>query len=274
MEDVIRRTSTVLRRSVYLDTVRCFFIFYILVGLPNGFQVRFLPLFFRSHGMPLAQVGMYRLLVLPWLLKGVWAAYIGRHTDVRVWLKSSLFMLVVLCIAAAQFSPTETLPVVVVLFLLNLITSVQDTAVDTLILDIFSPSQLLMGNVAQAVGERIGSIISGGIFAWCIDILSWSAVFYIMAAMYGFGLLTSHLLLPDWRSSRSADQPPLQRAEDRDSDIDLRISFASDVSVVDTAKKFWSHASAWMFIFVMFYKIGTHFFLSFINNKISFASNS
>ncbi|GFO14790.1 major facilitator superfamily domain-containing protein 3 [Plakobranchus ocellatus] len=261
MEEFIERTSLGVRYSLYIHSVRCFFVFYILVGLPNGFQVRFLPIYFRTHGMSLAEVGMYRLLVLPWLLKGMWTAYIGRNTDVRVWLKTSLFLLVLLCLGAAQFPPTATLPVVIVLFLFNLITSVQDTAVDTLILDAFTPSQMLMGNVAQAVGERVGSVISGGIFSWYIGLLTWSSVFYIMAAMYFFGFMISHLLLPDWNTAQ-AGNPDLMQVESTtgrapSNTVSHSTSNAqSRPSLSDSAKRFYNHASIWMLVFVLFYKIG------------------
>ncbi|GFR80125.1 major facilitator superfamily domain-containing protein 3 [Elysia marginata] len=258
MGDPFLRTSVTLRHSIYVVSVKCFFIFYILVGLPGGFQVRFLPIYFRKHGMSLAQVGLYRLLVLPWLLKGLWARYIDRHTDVRIWLKISLLLLVLLCVVAAQFPPTETIVVVTVLFLLNLITSVQDTAVDTLILDAFTPSQLLIGNVAQSVGERVGSIISGGVFSWYINFLDWSGVFYIMAALYGFGLLTSHILLPDWYASRSAGAEQLQMpsVQEQRSNFNAVASTNSQVTIVESAKQTFSNASMWMIVFVLFYKIG------------------
>ena len=253
MED-LARSSIVIRHSTYIDSVRCFFIFYILVGLPNGFQVRYLPLYFRTHGMSLAQVSMYRLLVLPWLLKGLWTTFIDRNTDVRVWLKTSLSLLVALCLIGAQFPPTHTIAVVTILFLFNLITSVQDTAVDTLILDAFTPSQLLMGNVAQNVGDRVGSIISGGIFAWFIDVLSWKGVLYIMAAMYAFGLFTSHLLLPDWHQSGPPAAHQLRPGLPTDS-THGSLAYAR-LSLMESTSKIFNDVSWWMFVFVLFYKIG------------------
>lgn len=255
--DESENRSFSLRHSVYIDSIRCFFVFYILVGLPSGLQVRFLPIYFRTHGMSLAQVGLYRLLVLPWLLKGLWATHIGRETDVRIWLKTSLLLLVLLCVFAAQFPPTATVPVVIFLFLFNLITSVQDTAVDSLILDAFTPSQLLMGNVAQSVGERVGSIISGGVFSWYMNYLSWSGVFYIMATMYMFGLLISHLLLPEWYSMRSAgaDQQSQNHNENPSTNVDRTSSSRLSLTVV-TTRETLHQVSPWMVVFVLIYKIG------------------
>ncbi|RUS91590.1 hypothetical protein EGW08_000705 [Elysia chlorotica] len=258
MSDTYSNSAFILRHSVYINSVRCFFIFYILVGLPNGFQVRYLPLYFRTHGMSLAEVGLYRLLVLPWLLKGVWTTYIDRNTDVRIWLKTSLFLLVVVCVVGAQFPPTHTIPVVIILLLFNLITSVQDTAVDSLILDAFTPSQLLIGNVAQAVGERIGSIISGGVFSWYIDTISWNGVLYIMAAMYGVGFLTSHFMLPDWTESRPTGNNPPQGRHSGSNIVPSagRSNTSIQLSLKQSMTKLFRDISWWMVVYVLFYKIG------------------
>ncbi len=79
---------------------------YFLQGLPYGLQSRFLPLYFRTHGMSLADIGFFKLLLVPWMLKAIWAPLVDHYGNKRQWLGYSMLGLCVACLLGSLTSPS------------------------------------------------------------------------------------------------------------------------------------------------------------------------
>ena len=53
-----------------VSTLLCLFVLYFIQALPYGFQSRYLPLIMRQlHNKSLTSLGLYKLLLLPWVCK-------------------------------------------------------------------------------------------------------------------------------------------------------------------------------------------------------------
>lgn len=156
---------------------------YFLQGIPYGLQSRFLPLYFRTHGMSLSNISYFKLLLIPWVSKALWAPLVDRHGTKKLWLGYSMLGLFGTCVFGSFTSPEFITQLAVVLLLFNLITATQDIAVDGLAIQILATSELASGNIAQVVGYKLGAVFSGGFVTWLSE-LSWGMLFVGLALVY------------------------------------------------------------------------------------------
>lgn len=190
-------------------------IFYLVQGLPFGFQATALPVYLTASGVSLTSVGFAGALSAPWLLKPLWAPLVDRYTNERFgrrrsWIVPLQAALASTCLAAA-FVPTEALALLLVLIgLTNLFAATMDIAVDGLAVDLLEVDELGWGNIAQVVGYKIGMLIGGGILVWASRWIGWSGLFLVITAIITVALLVALA----WRepaprrASPTVDEPP------------------------------------------------------------------
>lgn len=170
------------------------FSLYWAQGLPVGFMTHALPVILRAHGVSLAHIGGFGLLMLPWSIKIFWAPWVDRHAISRLghyrsWiLPTQLLTVAVLCILS--FFPIQALdqPLYLIIFFIallfmNLTGATQDIATDALAVNLLQHDQQHWGNTFQVVGSRLGFIVGGGAVLWCLDWLSWQPTFLLLAAL-------------------------------------------------------------------------------------------
>ncbi|CAL1526090.1 unnamed protein product, partial [Lymnaea stagnalis] len=227
---------------------------YLVQALPGGLQTRFLPIFFRKNGMSLVNLGFYRCLLIPWVFKPLLVTIVDTHFNKRSWLKGSEIIMLFLCIIAANLPAGHNIYLVLVLFLINCTTSVQDIALDGIILESMTPSALVSGNFAQNVGGRVGSMFAGGFFASLIDTVSLKNMFYIMAVLYLGGFFISYALPPpSLRGSLAISGSNTSYTSDgasNDQEDSLTHLSCQYFQLFQTA------GTIWMTIFLFFYKMG------------------
>ncbi|HPI90760.1 MAG TPA: MFS transporter, partial [Spirochaetota bacterium] len=163
------------------------FTLYLSQGLPFGFQATALPVFLRSSGVSLADIGFVSALALPWMLKALWAPAVDRYWSARLgrrrtWLLPLQALMVITMVAASRTAPGADLGVLLgLVFCMNLFAATQDIAVDGLAVDILAPEELGPGNAAQVVGYKTGMVLGGGVMLWLNARLSWEGLFFAMA---------------------------------------------------------------------------------------------
>ncbi|XP_070559849.1 major facilitator superfamily domain-containing protein 3-like isoform X2 [Ptychodera flava] len=173
---------------------------YFVQGIPYGFQARFLPVYLRANGTSLTTLGFIKLLLLPWLLKVIWAPLVDKWGTKRQWLLYSVFGLALTCLCGAAVSPKVLLYVCPVIFLLNFLAATQDIAVDGIAISILREDELGKGNTAQVVGYKLGSIAGGGFLVLLNDYVGWSGLFLNLTAVY-FVTLAIIKQIPDLETS-------------------------------------------------------------------------
>jgi len=182
---------------------------YAAQGLPFGFATTFIPLMLAGRtDFSYAKATLIQIAAFPWFLKPLWAPLVDtRHLPGlgrrRSWILPSQALL---AISIAAFSRIDfagsltTIAAAVALF--NLLASLQDTAVDGLAVELLSPAQRGLGNVAQVGGYKLGMLLGGS------GLVALGARVGAPAALLSMSLLVALLWLVPWRMS----EPPRQRA--------------------------------------------------------------
>lgn len=97
--------------------------------LRYGFQSRYLPLLMRKQGISLTSLGLYKLLLIPWICKFFISAFIvDKYRSKKFWLLFTMFMLSFLSFMGIFFDSFYELAVLI--FLLNTASATQDICVD------------------------------------------------------------------------------------------------------------------------------------------------
>jgi MFS transporter, PAT family, beta-lactamase induction signal transducer AmpG len=138
-------------------------ILYFAEGFPYGVFLEVWPVFFRSHGMSLQEIGLADLLGLPWVLKFLWAPLVDRFGDRRRWISGCLFAMGGLLMLHAAFDPAH--PSVVfwgVLLLFTIASATQDIAVDAHTIAILPAEEVGAANGIRVSAYRVAMILSGG----------------------------------------------------------------------------------------------------------------
>lgn len=219
---------------------------YFLQGLPYGIQSRFLPIYFRSHGMSLTDISMFKLLLIPWMCKALWAPFVDNYGTKKTWLTWSMAGLIGTCVLGAFTSPDHITELAVVFFLFNLITSTQDIAVDGIAIQVLSSSELAYGNIGQVVGYKFGAVFGGGVLSWLSDYLEWSFLFMCLTTVYIMSLLFVQVFIHPPKGDKSEDQTVSPKSSK---------SWLPDIK--STIKQIYNTpGTLWIMIFVLFYKLG------------------
>ena len=167
---------------------------YLAQGLPVGFMTHALPVILRSEGVSLTQIGGFGLLMLPWSIKFFWAPLVDRWGitglgHYRSWILPVQFLGIACLWALAQIhlaefsAPSTLMWLFAILMLMNLASATQDVATDGLAVKILVRQQQQWGNSFQVLGSRLGFLIGGGAFLWCLDQWGWAASFYLLAGL-------------------------------------------------------------------------------------------
>jgi MFS family permease len=225
---------------------------YFVQGLPFGFQATALPVYLRAAGLSLAGVGLATALALPWSLKILAAPLVDRYGSSRLGRRRSWILplqtgLLACCAAAALVPPDRGLmPILLLVFGMNLFAATMDIAVDGLAVDVLETDELGQGNIAQVVGYKIGMLTGGGLLVWASARIGWEGLFLAMAGLVGLCLAVTVV----WRESGRRD------ATDARDDAD-RAAYVSLPSILALLRRGVSAPGAlWLLLFVGTYKLG------------------
>lgn len=192
-------------------------VFYLVQGLPFGFQAKALPVYLTAHGLSLTEVGFAGAVSAPWLLKPLWAPFVDRYASARFgrrrsWIVPLQAALASTCLGLA-FIPAEALLWFLALITLtNLFAATMDIAVDGLAVDMLDPEELGWGNIAQVVAYKIGMQIGGGILLWASQWIGWRGLFEGMSAL----IFAAFLITLWWREpepEHAQDHEPMLRTD-------------------------------------------------------------
>jgi MFS transporter, PAT family, beta-lactamase induction signal transducer AmpG len=223
-------------------------VFYLVQGLPFGFQAKALPVYLTSHGLSLTNIGFAGAVSAPWLLKPLWAPIVDRWGSARFgrrrsWIVPLQAALASTCLGLA-FVPAEALGLFLgMIALTNLFAATMDIAVDGLAVDMLEPEELGWGNIAQVVAYKLGMQIGGGILLWASQWIGWRGLFQTMAALIVIALFVTLA----WHEPRR--DPASRRAE-----AAIRTSIRAMLKVL--AKALASPGGTALLIVVATYKIG------------------
>ena len=226
---------------------------YFVQGAPYGFQSSCLPIILRKGGLSFTQLGVMKLLFLPWICKPLYAPLVDGTMTKRFWLILTMMCLGITCVITGIYCSIDNVAVLsVVLFLLNLFSAAQDIAVDSLAVRILeSDEDLAVGNTIQVVAYKGGSIFAGGILLYLENILGWSGMFNILALIYFVCIfLVTFLNLVE----KPKEAMELCHKANKDSKVTLDEDIEGNI-LKKFVNLFSIAGTTWMVCFVMFYKL-------------------
>ena len=163
---------------------------YVGQSIIGGLTFIALPSVLRDRGLPLDQIGLTYLAVLPWALKCLWAPAVeryrlppqGRSRSRSIVLVTALISAAGLCLASL-ISPASLVPLVGVFVLIALAASTGDIACDGHAVEALSERHHGWGNAAQVGGAYLGSALGSGLFLVLVARLGWGMATLVMAAL-------------------------------------------------------------------------------------------
>jgi len=215
-------------------------------GIPLALTGGTLQAWMASLHVDLALIGVFSLVGLPYTLKFLWAPMMDRYVPPflgrrRGWMVMSQFALVIALVSMAFSDPVQS-PLILAVFalLVAFASASQDIVVDAYKTELLDPTEFGMGAATANVGYRLALLFSGAFALILSDQISWRAIYLIMAASVGIGILTS-FLAPEPLLSVKAPQSI------REAMVDPWIDFFHRKKVVD------------LIAFIIFYKMDVVF---------------
>lgn len=189
------------RRTVFWVTL-----LYLAQGLPYGVTSKIWPVWFRVHGVSLAEIGLMGLLALPWSWKPLWAPLVDRFGSRRAWIVPCLGLLATICVLFPLLPADRVAPLLVgVMLTFTIASATQDIAIDAWTVQTATGDSLGWINGLRASAFRVAVIAAGGIALLVADHLGWGAAWWTVAGSFA-ALGLAALLLPE--PGRGGDGAP------------------------------------------------------------------
>ncbi|MEW6337000.1 MAG: MFS transporter [Acidobacteriota bacterium] len=160
-------------------------VLYFAEGLPFGIVYDVLPVYFRVHGVSLAEIGLMSLLSLPWTWKLAWAPLADRWGARQHWITACLVVLGAATLAIAPQDPSRPGWVLwAVLLVFTTASATQDIAIDAWAVDLRTPENTGPINGVRASAARAAYLVSGGGMVTLAGMTGWRPLWWIAAAAF------------------------------------------------------------------------------------------
>lgn len=192
---------------------------YVSQSIISGVTFGALPSVLRDQGLPLDQIGLTYLAVLPWVLKFLWAPALERYRLPRTGASRSRSIVLVGglisaigLVAAGLIGPTHFVPLMAVLMVIAFATATVDIACDGHAVESLSERHHGWGNAAQVGGAYLGAAIGSGLFLLLVSGTDWTYAMMVMAillVLLGLPFVLSPVRIP---AGARTHQPSLRSA--------------------------------------------------------------
>lgn len=165
-------------------------------GFPFGLVNETVPIYLRSQGASLVDIGQLAKLSLPWSLKWLWAPVVDRVGTRRQWIAGCLTGVAALTFALGTLDPGALgTGFWIILFLIVFLSATQDVAIDAYTIQSTTTRELGVANSARITLYRVGMLTAGGLLVWLAGRIGWSESFSVGAVLLG-ALAVCALFLP------------------------------------------------------------------------------
>ena len=220
----------------------CLFILYFVQAMPYGVQSRYLPIVMRQQGVSLTSLGLYKLLLIPWVCKFFISAFlVDVYKTKKFWLIATMLILSFGSYLGCFLNSFYQLALI--LFVLNSASATQDICVDWFAMNVLKKEDLGLGNTVQVGAFKLGTLFSGGLLVYLMDYTTVSSTFAIIGTVYFISLLLLNFSLVNSESNRENDESD-------------NLSLKERILLLHRSPNTY-----WICIFVMVYKLGNSFLL-------------
>ena len=172
-------------------------------GFPFGLVNETIPIYLRTTGASLVDIGHLAKLSLPWSLKWLWAPLVDRHGTRRQWITACLAGLAVLTLALGSLDVgTLGYGFWIVLVLIVVLSATQDVAIDAYTIQSTTTRELGVANSVRITLYRVAMLSAGGLLVWLAGRTSWSRSFTAGAVLLLVLTVCALLLPPVDRTTR------------------------------------------------------------------------
>ncbi len=220
-------------------------ILYFAEGIPFGIVKDALPVFYRTHGIRLADIGLLSLVGLPWTLKFLWAPAVDLWGRRKTWVVGCQILLALGLLAVLAVEPSRVSGILwTVVLSLAFFSATQDIAIDAYTIELLDEKEMGPANGVRVTAYRIALIATGGLFVALAGLIGWSSAFVGAAAVMAVSCLLSSRL-PHARPDPAARVEATPR------------SGALERAVWTPLRQFFGHAGFLsVMLFVLTYKLG------------------
>jgi PAT family beta-lactamase induction signal transducer AmpG len=175
-------------------------------GFPYGFFNELLPVYLRSRGAGLGEIGLLSTLSLPWALKFLWAPFVDRLATRRRWIVGAQVGIAATLAAMLLTGAASGPAFFALVFVLVALSATQDIAVDAYTIEISERSELGPANGVRVTAYRLAMIAAGGALVAASASIGWATVFALSAALF-LALAALSSRLPERDRAPAAHQP-------------------------------------------------------------------
>jgi PAT family beta-lactamase induction signal transducer AmpG len=168
-------------------------------GFPFGLVNETLPVYLRTHGAGLVEIGLISAVSFPWTFKFIWAPLVDRLGSRRQWIVGCLAGLTLLTVILGVLDLGEMAQWFwLLLVLMVTLSATQDVAIDAYTIEATSTRELGVANSVRIAAYRIAMFTAGGLLIWMAGRNGWPVSFLTGATMIG-GLTIAALFIPEPR---------------------------------------------------------------------------
>lgn len=152
---------------------------YMSQSLPAAFFSQTIPVFLRQQGVSLQFIGLLSLLILPQVLRFLWAPWVDsygrtKRGHYKLWIVGAQSVMVVLLIICSFFNLKTDFPyIIAILLVLYIAIATQDIATDALAIGLLDERERGIGNGIQIGANSLGAILGGGVLLLLLENFGW-----------------------------------------------------------------------------------------------------
>ncbi len=168
-------------------------------GFPFGLVNETLPVYLRTHGAGLVEIGLISAVSFPWTFKFVWAPLVDRLGSRRQWIVGCLAGLTLLTVILGVLELGELARWFwLLLVVMVTLSATQDVAIDAYTIEATTTRELGVANSVRIAMYRIAMFTAGGLLIWMAGRHGWPVSFLTGATMIG-ALTIAALFIPEPR---------------------------------------------------------------------------
>ena len=147
-------------------------------GFPFGLINEALPVYLRSGGANLVDVGLVTAATFPWTFKFLWAPVLDHVGTRKQWIAACLILLAIVIPLIARVDAAQHAQLFFALIVLAVaLSATQDVAIDAFTIQATPRAQLGLANSVRIGAYRAAMLVSGGVLIWLAGRQGWPAAF-------------------------------------------------------------------------------------------------